>query len=67
MAPAEEEKDELLGCSCNLASFDVPNKYISKAHIEAFLRGLNSLRKNEVFCDVQLMSKGYRINVYFNL
>lgn len=69
MAPAEEEK-EVLGCTCNLAPFGVPNKYLSKPHIEAFLRGLNSLRKNDVFCDVQLVSKGYCINVsnyYFNV
>jgi len=62
MAPAEEEK-EVLGCTCNLTPFDVPNKYLSKPYIEVFLRGLNSLRKNDVFCDVQLMSKGYCINV----
>lgn len=64
MAPAEEEKD-MSRCTCNLAPFDVPNKYLSKPHIEAFLRGLNSLRKNDVFCDVQLMSKGYCINVQY--
>jgi len=62
MAPAEEK--EVLGCTCNLAPFDVPNKYLSKPYIEAFLRGLNNLRKNDVFCDVQLVSKGYCINVY---
>lgn len=62
MAPVEEDKD-VVRCTCNLTSFDVPNKYLSKPHIEAFLRGLNGLRKNGVFCDVQLMSKGYCINV----
>lgn len=62
MAPAEEAK-EVLGCTCNLPPFDVPNKYLSKPHIEAFLRGLNRLRKNDIFCDVQLVSKGYCINV----
>jgi len=62
MAPAGEENG-VLGCTSNLPTFDVSNKYYSKPHIEAFLRGLNSLRKNNVFCDVQLVSKGFCINV----
>lgn len=62
MAPVADKKDTVR-CTSNLAAFDVPNKYLSKSRNEAFLRELSNLRKNDVFCDVQLMSKGYCINV----
>lgn len=56
MASAKEETDDWMHTNSLSNSFMIPHKYVSKSYMDTFLKQLTIYRKNDVLCDVKIVT-----------